>query len=139
VTTNLEKLQAFMLEKSAAEQQQQVWFTYTGLVEATGLQAPTVRKLMGQLVRAGTVEAREVAGLKQFHLVGYPVHKGPVTEAVSLVVCPKCHLTAASTAATVGEKFGFRWMNGKQVRQSWCRKCRSAERKAVHAAKPAGV
>lgn len=37
--------------------------------------------------------------------------------------CPKCHRSFKDL--TVKKGFGFRKVNGKVVRQSWCRKCRN--------------
>jgi hypothetical protein len=39
--------------------------------------------------------------------------------------CPRCRATGASE-----EVFGFRFVGGKRIRQSWCRACRRGRRPA---------
>lgn len=40
--------------------------------------------------------------------------------------CPKCSKTTAKTFQELDEKFGFRNVANGVIKQSWCRKCRSA-------------
>ena len=39
-------------------------------------------------------------------------------------MCPSCMETFASNEREIGEKFGFRTINGRTVPQSWCKECR---------------